>query len=756
MTFIKLNGYVSHELIKEFSVEYRDYQIEAATKAIHKNTLIILPTGTGKTIIALLSSIEWIKNTDGKIIMITPTKPLVAQHTQLFIEKTKISKNDIIGFTGDTRPIDRRALWAKKIIVATPQVIYNDLINGIIKPNNKWLIIFDEAHKAVKEHPYVKVARIIYNICQPRIIGLTASPGDIDRTREIMANLFLEDIIILTRKDESLRKYLQPIKMKILECTPPEPLKYALNLVNESIKSRIEKLKTNIGRSIDGVNKISPKSISFTKLDELRIKIENKHINGEIDKYSRNLLKTIILELIILEKLLTHLESYSYDTFLNYIEKIKKKALRGSIVEKSILNDPKLHEAYIIVKTLSDNGLRHPKIDKLIDFIKNNRKKTIVFIGLKDLILSLANHLENNGINTLYLIGQPKDKNSLGMKQHEQIYTLKKFREPNYNVLLATHIGEEGLDISEVENVVFYDNPISAIRRIQREGRTGRTRPGNIYFIVLKGTRDEARYWAGKRRENLLIKNLINMGPTIIKIEDKNIKPLTDYMKEKEVSNGQEFIPIMIDYREQTGKIIEYLKKRNIRIELVDLKIGDYLIGDYLIERKTCEDLAKSIIDGRLFKQLKNLSQVDNKINKYIIIEGSLSEFTKILNINNYSGIIMTILDDFNIKIIRTQNKMETAEFLYNIYVRSTQKRKGIFKTRLEKKPLSLYEIQRFVLSGIPGIDTILADRLLKRFGTLSKIANANINELTKVPGIGTQLAKKIFEVFHSHYDINH
>ncbi len=744
--------YVNHEYIKKDHLEYREYQILAAEHAINSNTLVVLPTGTGKTAIALLVAAEWLKQKkDTKIIFMAPTKPLVHQHEHYFHRMLEFDPMQIKALSGEVPPERRKDLWSAKIVFATPQVVYNDLIKGYIKPSGDWLFIFDEAHRAVKEHSYTKVARIVSHTTKPRLLGLTASPGDVEKTKEIMRNLDIEKLVVLTRSDEELRKYLQPVRMTLLEVEVPPPLKYALELIKDAVKRRIDTLKIHLGNYGDQL-KIDYRTISFTKLDNLRNKIEELYLEGSIDRGIKRHIRLIVNELIYMERLLTYLETYSYSLFLSYYEALKEKAARRRVtIEKMLVSDPKLKEAYLIIDSLNKKGYTHPKIQKLLDFLKNSDEKTLIFVGIKDVTLEIVEKLNEIGVSTTYLIGQMKGKGEVGMRQHEQIQVLNKFRDGTYKVLVATHVGEEGLDIAEVKNVIFYDNPISAIRRIQREGRTGRTQPGRVYFIVLKNTRDEARYWVGRKMERKLMEELKRLKPTFISIEKEGIKPLTEFMEEKKEEVIIHNLPsIVVDYRERSGKIVEYLRERGVDIKLEELPVGDYLVGKYLIERKTMADLAQSIIDGRIFTQLKELRRQPTEI--LILLEGKTVDFTKRLNEKVLAGIIISILEDYKIPIYRSFSDRESAEVIYALLQRQISDKKGYHRVRLERKPLEMPEIQKFIVAGIPGIDSILADKLLTYFGTIERLATALFEELLKVEGIGPQLAKRIYEVFHEVY----
>jgi Fanconi anemia group M protein len=743
--------YVEHEYIKKNQIEYREYQFASMKHAVNENTLVVLPTGTGKTAIALLTSAEWLKKErDCKIVFLAPTKPLVFQHEKYFSENLNINPLHIKALSGEIPPEKRRELWTGQIILATPQVVYNDLIKKYVAPRDNWLFIFDEAHRAVKDHSYVKVARIITENRRPRILALTASPGDVDKTKEIMRNLYIERLIVLTRSDEQLKKYLQPIKTAILDVDPPPSLKYALSLIEEAINKRLDKLGELIKDQRSGF-KLSFKTISFTKLDNIRNKIEELYMEGGIEREKRKHIKLIISQLIYLDKLLGYLETYSYKLFLRYYEELRRKATRRRVtVEKILMNDNNLKEAYLLIESLYEKGHKHPKIIRLVNFLKENKEKTLVFVGMKEVTMEIIEMLRENNIQSTYLIGQLRNKGELGMRQREQIGALNQFRKGTYRVLVATHIGEEGLDISEVNNVIFYDNPISAIRRIQREGRTGRTQPGRIYFLFLKGTRDEARYWIGRKMERKLIEQLKALKPTFISIE-KGIKPLSEFIsKKKEEAKKSELAKVIVDYRERSGKIVEYLRERGVDIELKELPVGDYMVGRYLIERKTMLDLAQSIIDGRVFQQLKELKRQNAEI--VLIIEGKTIDFTKRLDERVLAGILISIIEDYKVPIYRTATDRESAEIIYTLLQRQIVERKEYHRIRLERKPLEIYEIQKFLLAGIPGIDSVLADKLLTKFGTLEKLAKASLKELVKVEGIGENLAKRIYNVFHETY----
>ena len=162
-------------------------------------------------------------------------------------------------------------------------------------------------------------------------------------------------------------------------------------------------------------------------------------------------------------------------------------------------------EARRKTRELFIKGMEHPKLEKTLEIVKEEiRKKTnskiIVFANYRSSVEKITKLLKGNGIEAREFIGQAV-KNGKGLKQKEQIEILNEFNLELFNVLVATAVGEEGLDIEEVDLVIFYEPVPSAIRSIQRRGRTGRTKTGRVIFLIAKGTRDEGYYWSAYHKE---------------------------------------------------------------------------------------------------------------------------------------------------------------------------------------------------------------------------------------------------------------
>lgn len=171
-----MSEHVKHPLIVPGSVESRTYQLTLAKLALEDSSMIVLPTGLGKTVVALLVMANRLER-GGRVLFLAPTKPLVEQHAEFL--RSHLRAETMI-FTGEIPPHERSELWrnSAQVVVSTPQVIENDLVGEKIDLSQVELMIFDEAHRAVGNYSYVYIAnKYMDQAKDPLILGLTASPG---------------------------------------------------------------------------------------------------------------------------------------------------------------------------------------------------------------------------------------------------------------------------------------------------------------------------------------------------------------------------------------------------------------------------------------------------------------------------------------------------------------------------------------------------------------------------------------------------
>lgn len=202
-------------------------------------------------------------------------------------------------------------------------------------------------------------------------------------------------------------------------------------------------------------------------------------------------------------------------------------------------------------------------------------------------------------------------------------------------------------------------------------------------------------------------------------------------------------INIIVDHREASNQVVEHLgKKVHIELSFQTLKWGDYQAAGWLFERKTIQDFAISIMDGRLFRQAKGLVQCGQSV--AMILEGGDEEFAN-LSIHKHAiqGAHLTLCLIYRIPILRSRSPAETAnwilfssEQLHQLQISEPR--------RFGHQPKGLRKLQLHLLQGIPGIGPGKSAKLLDHFGSVQAVFNATEVALTEVPGIHQKLAEKI------------
>jgi len=753
--------YITQEFIKPESVERREYQVNIANSAAKANTLVVLPTGMGKTVIALLLIEKQLQKENNKMLFLAPTKPLVLQHAQFLRQYLTIDAESISVFTGEISPAKRTEMWDKsRIIVSTPQVIENDLLSKKISLKDVSFIIFDESHHAVGEYSYVFVSEMHKKQRENDrlVLGMTASPGnDITTILEVCKNLDITNIEIRTKYDPDVRPYVHDLNMTWREIPLPKDFAYTIQLLKKALSERLKLLK-----EIGVVESSSVSLINRTKLLDAQKKIQEA-IRAQV-KPPKILFKAASTQSVAMKihYAIELLQTQGVNALRNYFQRMGKEAVskESSKASREIMSDSNIVEAVAYVKSLN---VEHPKLQEIVKIVQQqlNAKpdsKIIIFTHYRDTSSYVVKQLENvEKAIPVRFVGQAGRDDDKGLTQKEQADIIKKFKEGTYNVLIATSVAEEGLDIPSTDLVVFYEPIPSEIRAIQRRGRTGRKMPGNVIILITKDTQDEAYYWAAKRKEKRMKSELELLRSKLgkqfedassfykEKMEEKqNQTTLTDYQKEKQVK-------IIADHREYRSPVVRNLTIKDAFVEPQQLNTGDYVLSTRIgVERKTVDDFLQSLIDGKLFDQISRLR--DAYPRPILIIEGDGLLTKRNISHNAIFGSIVSITVDFGVPIITTKNPLETADLLYIMAKREQRDEKRPIAVRGEKTPMSLREKQQFIVEGLPNVSAVLAKRLLERFGSIKDIVNASEEELKEVTGIGKGIASEILEILNAKY----
>ncbi len=825
--------YFSHPLLKPNKMERRKYQEIIAASCCNKNSLVVLPTGLGKTPIAILVAAHRLHRfPESRVLVLAPTKPLVEQHRKTFEEFMNLPPDAFVVVTGKIKRDKRAELWRKgKVIFATPQVVENDIMTGLLNLHDFSLIVFDEAHRAVGDYAYTHIAkRYMEEGENSLILGLTASPGGTaEKIGAICGNLFIENVEIKTEHDWDVKPYVAKKEMEWVMVKLPDEFMKALKLLEEALSKQLETLRECGFMEVPA----SPRKISKKVLLELQNRIMKALDRREAKAYLFSAAQANAIALKILHAI-ELLQTQGVKPCYEFFRKLDEE--RESRADELLLADEKVRAAIAILAWMMERGIEHPKLRVLTKLLQKELtgkdKKAIVFTQYVKTAELIVEHLKKVGhLKPVLFVGQRK-----GFTQKKQLEVMEAFRKGLYNVLVASSVAEEGLDIPKVDVVVFYEPIPSEIRSIQRRGRTGRFGAGKIYILIGKGTMDEAFYWSAYHKERKMMRYLqklrrelrgtsvkVRSVPPIFREASNNVEiashhtprggeggsteenkgvaevrksslpvqmSLDNFLKNlgvlgsngrnkntenkgergesneeengndgtggeedasiSEKGNRKNSAPIIyVDSRER--KLIRILQEFGADVRVKQVDVGDFQLSTRVgVERKTAKDFVNSIIDGRLFNQLKNLADAFEK--PILIIEGKDYGLRNV-HPNAIRGAIASAVLDFGITTLFTEDERETALLLIALARREQEGEKSAVGIRTKKQPRSLAELQEFVVAGLPGVNAKLARRLLSHFGSVRRVFMADEHELQKVEGIGKKKAREITGLLDAKYE---
>lgn len=208
---------------------------------------------------------------------------------------------------------------------------------------------------------------------------------------------------------------------------------------------------------------------------------------------------------------------------------------------------------------------------------------------------------------------------------------------------------------------------------------------------------------------------------------------------------------VIIDNRERNAELISAIESAGIAIEFKNVHVGDYVISDRVcIERKTVSDFESSIINGRLFDQVKRLKE--NYIFPILLLEGDQEYFR--LKSNVINGAIAALYIDYSIEVICTYNPGNTAEIIASIARHEQLHDGGVPSLKGGARAYTSEQFQEYVIGNLPGVGPKLAKALLKHFKSIKRIANAKEEELMEVDKIGKKKAEMIHATLNWSYSI--
>uniref|UniRef100_A0A182Q8P6 Fanconi anemia group M protein n=1 Tax=Anopheles farauti TaxID=69004 RepID=A0A182Q8P6_9DIPT len=490
---------VGHSWIYPINYPIRQYQYAISKAALFKNTLVVLPTGLGKTFIAavvMYNIYRWYPR--GKVIFMAPTRPLVSQQIDACYRVMGIPRSDTCELTGKTQRHRRSALWqTKRVFYATPQVVLADLCapEHTFPTDQVRLVVIDEAHKAKGRYAYTElVRRIAEGNGNFRVLALSATPGrTLEDVAEVVKNLLIAHIEVRWENSIDVQQYtfrrdmrtiviplgetIQRIRQQLLDLIDP----YLRRLLNANLLSGCPSTLTR-GILILEQNRYRANAMHQRHPDHTSI----------MGDFSVCVSLYHALELLV---------RYGIHTFLNFFDNCGQekyyvatdrqiKAFINALREEFRAARENHHQP--LANDVAEYG--HPKYRilerELVDFFRKcPESRVIVFCEFRDSVATINRLLADNQplIRPKCIVGQGGTTVLRAVTQHEQIATMRAFRNGSCNTLIATCVVEEGIDVGEVDLIVCFDIAKNPSRFVQRIGRTARQRVGRVLMLVTEG-----------------------------------------------------------------------------------------------------------------------------------------------------------------------------------------------------------------------------------------------------------------------------
>ncbi|KAI3320098.1 type III restriction enzyme [Xylariaceae sp. AK1471] len=489
----------------------RDYQFSIVKNGLFNNTLVALPTGLGKTFIAatvMLNYFRWMKT--AKLIFVAPTKPLVSQQVDACFHIAGIPRSQTTLLTGEVAPALRAEEWSsKRVFFMTPQTLENDLSAGFADPKSIGLLVIDEAHRATGNYSYVKVVTFLRRFSSSfRILALTATPGSkVEAVQEVIDGLGISHVEIRTENSLDIKPYVHQRDEDIVLLDPSDEIIFIKDLFSKALKPLVDKLSSQ--NIYYGRDPMALTTYGLVKARKDWFAGAGRNANQGV-KFMMMAVFSILSSLAHTIKLLGfHGIKPFYDSLTQFRDEIEGKGQKASKFKRQIVEDASFQEMMTKMErwVRSDDFVGHPKLTHLSDTVLNHfmdagegregsassNTRIIVFSEYRDSAEEIVRVLNTHQplIRAAVFVGQADSKRSEGMKQAEQIQRIQKFKEGEFNVLVATSIGEEGLDIGQVDLIICYDASASPIRMLQRMGRTGRKRAGRVVLLLMRGKEED-------------------------------------------------------------------------------------------------------------------------------------------------------------------------------------------------------------------------------------------------------------------------
>ncbi|WVQ86187.1 hypothetical protein IAT38_008355 [Cryptococcus sp. DSM 104549] len=552
-----ISGVTSSTYLYPTNRSRRDYQFDIVRQCFLDNTLVALPTGLGKTFVAgvvMLNYFRWFPT--GKIVFLAPTRPLVSQQIEACQMTCGIPSNETAIMTGQSVSAkERERLWGlRRVFYCTPQTLDNDLKRGAVDPKDIVLVVFDEAHKASGHYAYTTILAYI-QAHHPyfRVLALTATPGaDVPKVQAVVDALHISRIEIREAEAPEISRYMNQ-KHTEQHIVP-------MSDVIVDFRDRWAALMKPYIVKLVEADILNDRDLDATRMRTFRLTAKRQEVMaartqmwavgplGQIEKMARAMGNLLEFSIGMFHTTMSELAGGVAATGKKTNNRGGANSIRNNFEFQRLQRDVEEEINSIRIGKDGRSGAdRHPKMGKTLELLlahftqaeeeertlgQKNDTRAMVFCSFRSCVIEVVDMLnEHSGLlRATKFVGQSKGKEEgdNGFNQKEQKKTINEFKEGKYNILVSTSIGEEGLDIGEVDFVVIYDMPKQSIKLLQRIGRTGRKRDGHVH-VLMSENREDAN-WDKAQQTHREIQEEILHSRNLELFED--VEPLLPEMPE--------------------------------------------------------------------------------------------------------------------------------------------------------------------------------------------------------------------------------
>ncbi|XP_028293472.1 Fanconi anemia group M protein isoform X1 [Gouania willdenowi] len=514
----------------------REYQLKMSEAALFQNTLVCLPTGLGKTFIAAVVMYNFYRwYPCGKIVFMAPTKPLVAQQIEACYKVMGIPQSHMAELTGTVAAKNRQEVWrTKRVFFLTPQVMMNDLSRDTCPAQQVKCVVIDEAHKGLGNHAYCQVVRqLLSHTQQFRILALSATPGgDTKSVQSVISNLLISHIELRSEESPDIQAHshqrsVEKVVVPLGDVLSAYQARYLQVL--EKFMSRLVQYRVMAHKDLRTLCKYQ----LILARDQFR-----KNPPPSIKGYQLGMLEGDFALCISLYHGYELLMQMGLRSLFFYIQSIVDGSRENSRAKNELQRTPTFMDLYQEMEAMfvqSSAGpddsfiYSHPKLEKLEEVVLQHFRRwkessaenrgsspeevstrVMIFSSFRESVQEIAVMLNRHAplIRVMTFMGQASaGKGVKGFTQKEQLEVVHRFRQGGFNTLVSTCVGEEGLDIGEVDLIACFDAQKNPIRLVQRMGRTGRKRQGRIVVVLAEG-KEERTYNQSQSNKRSVYKSI--------------------------------------------------------------------------------------------------------------------------------------------------------------------------------------------------------------------------------------------------------